>query len=178
MPDYSATCIGQKFFIPIGKISLADEAIKNSGKHQSNTLEEALAKIHWDMVKDDRGIVELQQTTHEMSDEVAVLTVIAPFVEHGSFFVFHGEDGITFRYFFNDGKMSVERTVLVVFEDKAEELISALNLLEHVLGYCDRKMGLKEIKYWEADGDGHTALSKLRDLKHKLEDSFDQGPWY
>lgn len=164
---YSATCIDQKFFISEKDVVALNEIVWEIAEWKS--LELYLSHHGWDISTNDSGDVDmLQQTQHELCI-VDIFEPIAPFVKEGSFITFQGEDGTTFRWLFTGKKVIEEDAVAILFVHEANEMIDAINVLEKVLSYCDTKMGLKEIEYWEAGGAGHKALTKLREFKHRLE---------
>ena len=74
----------------------------------AKTLKEALEVDTWDVTIDDTSgdLTSLYNTCEKLIDQETYLTILAPFVTHGSFLEFTGEDGTCWRWVFKDGKMT------------------------------------------------------------------------
>jgi hypothetical protein len=73
----------------------------------AKTLEVALRAWRWDAEVDDAtgDIHSLEFTGEKLGDDSALWDAVAPFVEHGSYLQMAGEDGMEWRWVFNNGKM-------------------------------------------------------------------------
>lgn len=73
---------------------------------KSNTLGNALEEIRYEPEYNDNGdICNVEFTGQKYGSEVVFFNALAPYVESGSYITFEGEDGNTWKWSFNDGKV-------------------------------------------------------------------------
>ena len=78
---------------------------------------EAFEAWRWEIRIDAHdNVIGIDFQGEKLGDDLAMFNVIAPFVERGSFIVMHGEDGETWRWYF-DGVTCKEQTAQVSFGD-------------------------------------------------------------
>ena len=72
----------------------------------SSDIKEALYMWRWEAEFDKDGNIDGIQFRGEKygCDEIVMLSVIAPYVENGSYIEMQGEDGELWRWVFNDGQ--------------------------------------------------------------------------
>jgi hypothetical protein len=81
---------------------------------RSETLEDIFDHWRYPVGNDNDGnIVEIEFTGEKIGDENQLFAAIAPFVEHGSYLEYQGEDGAMWRYVFEGGQFrEVSATVV------------------------------------------------------------------
>ena len=91
---------------------------------QARTDIEALEAWRWDVRLDAQdNIIGIEFQGEKLGDDIVMFNVIAPFVERGSYIVMHGEDGETWRWYF-DGVTCKEQSAQVSFgNDDSGEVI-------------------------------------------------------
>lgn len=73
---------------------------------ESTTLGEALEKIRYTPTYNENGdICNVEFTGEKYGDEEIFFNALAPYIEAGSYLCFEGEDGDTWRWDFNNGKV-------------------------------------------------------------------------
>lgn len=73
---------------------------------ESNHIVEALEEIRYTPKFDDDGnICDVEFTGQKYGSENVFFNALAPYVESGSYIAFEGEDGDTWEWSFNDGKV-------------------------------------------------------------------------
>ena len=73
---------------------------------ESNHIVEALEEIRYTPKFDDNGnICNVEFTGQKYGSENVFFNALAPYVESGSYIAFEGEDGDTWEWSFNDGKV-------------------------------------------------------------------------
>lgn len=73
---------------------------------RSKTLGEALEEIRYEPEYDDNGdICNVEFTGQKYGSENVFFNALAPYVESGSYIAFEGEDGDTWEWSFNNGKV-------------------------------------------------------------------------
>lgn len=78
---------------------------------------EALEEWRWDAGVNAAGdIVSLDFTGEKLGDDLTMFKVIAPLVKQGSFIVMHGEDGESWRWYFN-GETCLEQSASLSFAE-------------------------------------------------------------
>ncbi len=87
-----------------------------------DNLNDALSVWRWNIVDvDEKGnVLDIEFTGEHYGDEDILFSVLAPYVEPGSFIVMSGEDGIIWRWFFNKQKVE-KQFARLVFDGQALE---------------------------------------------------------
>ena len=98
---------------------------------RARDLREFLSEWRWDIALDiDGSITNLRFTGEKMGSDLQLFKALAPYVKPGSFIVMHGEDGATWRWFFN-GVTCLEQDAEVRF---ADEVVDVVDVEARVVG--------------------------------------------
>ena len=82
---------------------------------KANSIKEFMREWRWDIALDAAGdLVHVGFSGEKLGDDQVLFNTLAPWVDAGSFIVMHGEDGATWRWYF-DGTQCREQTATVSF---------------------------------------------------------------
>lgn len=124
---YCIKLIDSKFRIDHDKVSAAKKALQAAFRtwQAYSTFAEGMAMLCWPVRRDDEGhVISISFNGEKLWEEKRLFTVLAPYVNAGSYLTLRGEDGHEWTWLFDGEKLT---TRAVPYQSR-KEVLKALNL--------------------------------------------------